>query len=293
MEASSPLDLFPDGLLTTLLSTAATPEEQQEQQQHQRQQQQQQQYLYGTFPLVCKRFNRLSPSCSSITVGRLEGDELEQYKHWLAKHGCKVQQLTIPKGLLQHSDISTYLPNVQRLQVLNGASVPLDDISLLPALTGLTALEFSCTLSARMGMVQLLSALQPLTLEELCMPSSYDPSAYREDGLNTLATSLRQLTRLEIHQIAELKALRPLTKLQHLQSLTPPQQAILPHELEYITPLTAVCFLSIHVLHQHTAGLEQWLDGGGGPQLTKLDLMLSCKAEYVSQKLLHRLARLQ
>ena len=225
MAASSPLDLLPDGLLNTLLSTAATPEEQQEQQQHQRQQQQQQQYLYGTFPLVCKRFNRLSPSCSRISVGLLEGGELEQFHRWLAKHGANIQQLTMPQAMLLHAAISTSLPNLQRLYLVDGGS--LDDISLLPTLTNLTFLSCNCMLTGRVLLPQFLPALRPLMLlQELHMPARRHHEDYSQDAIDALATSLPQLCQLRLQDLVEYSYLTPLTKLQRLQRLVPGSRVV-------------------------------------------------------------------
>ena len=292
MEAISPLDLLPDGLLTTLLSTAATPEEQQEQQQHQRQQQHQQQYLYGTFPLVCKRFNGLSPRCSSISVGLLEGDELQQFQRWLAKHGANIQQLTMPQAMLQHAGLSTYLPNLQRLYLIDGG--PLDDISLLPALTNLTFLSCNCMLSDRVDVPQFLPALRPLTLlQELHMPARNGFEDYSKNEFDALATIVPQISQLQLRDsIIEHSFLTPLTKLQRLQSLLPGRRSwLLPCHLHYIANLP-LCSLMVHVGPKDAKDLLHWLDHGVVKQLTSLDVTFSYHTEYASSEVLPRLSLL-
>ena len=130
----SPLDVLEDEILTSIMLAAAGSENQQHQEQ--------QQYLYGIFPLVCKRFHRLlSGSCSSVLVPPTAEDQPPPlFASWLSRHGSRLQKLTIPAKLLAAVAVAAQQPPV------------------LPSLSNLRSLQLTGTCPE-----QVVSALQPLS----------------------------------------------------------------------------------------------------------------------------------
>ena len=278
-DPACPFDRLSDDQLLHLLTIAAAAAT--------TQQQQQQRYLYGIFPLVCKRLLEVTTSSTcNHPIFITDAADPATLSSWVSKHGACVQQLTLPtkQELLEHPGILPALQNLRSLHISCPDSaapeaIPYDDSydcsRCLSAVTQLTSLTFSND-SGVADAQRLLTSLQPLSrLVNLQLQSTaYSSGQWTRKLLQQLASSLPHLTSIAFNSGAQLRELGALTTLQQLQrvdlkginSQDPLDLCSFPADL----PLTSVTLVIVD--EESAACFVAWCSKGCSKHLQALDL---------------------
>ena len=240
-----PLDVLEDGILTKVLLAAARSKNQE--------QREQQQWLYGIFPLVCRRFLELvRSSCNSILVpSTAEHRPSPLFARWLTHHGSRLQELTIPARLL--------------------VAVAAQQPPMLPSLSNLCSLQLTpgCSEVVVEPPEQVLSALKPLSkLRELQLPEVCSGHPWTTATLSKLSTCFTSLTTITIGRPAELGSLAPLSQLKQLQNLKL-NDFVTVSELRHATALP-ISSLLLEEGKDDEAELMEWLKIGAAVKLQSL-----------------------
>ena len=230
-------------------------------------------HQFGTVPCVNQHWcSYARRTCRTLNLKLHDQEGADSFTAWLKKNRGVLLDLDLQydgKGAgssraLQAADLAQEIFNNMQLHSLALRSIPLpllaqnlpinssyirDPVAKLPNLGSLTQLQLEqCNFQVeRLSLLCHLSCLRSLQLRNTCTSAASLPDFVTP--LNSISTSLTQLTSLELSNSTHIYPLEPafptsLSKLQHLQQLNLEGLIILPEELHHVIqlPLQSACF---------------------------------------------------